>query len=355
VGPDDGSNMVRLAFGLLPLLAACGQDYKFDKALPVWPPGQAMPIPDTLQEDVILQVTIPVVDVLFVIDNSCSMDDEQGALAASFPGFIGYFVGSGLEWHVGVVSTDLDNSVHQGKLVSAQGALFIDESTPDPHGVFSEMAALGTTGTGDEKGLGATYLALAGTDENGYVQGHRDTYNAGFYRDDAAITTIVISDEPDQTPDNVVSKKEFIEWYNALKLASNERSFSSIVDLDRGSRYLDVTKEIGGTTWDIRDSDWDKVLDYLGLQASGLRTEFFLSQIPVVSTIEVSLELPDGSVLVAPDVPAWTYLGEDGRPDGRNSIKFVEYIPDSLTRVTITYTRLSSAQDPDTVPTLPEE
>jgi hypothetical protein len=337
--------------GLLPLLAACQQDYKFDQPLPSWPPGNAPPVADTVQEDVILQVTIPIVDVLFVIDNSCSMNDEQAALAASFPGFIGYFVGSGLEWHVGVTSTDLDDPTHQGKLQAAQGALFIDELTPEPELVFAEMASLGTEGTGNEKGLGATYLALGEAADGGW----RETYNQGFYREEASITSIVISDESDQTADTLVTKNEFVEWYNALKLSPTETTFSSVVNLDTGSRYLDVTDEVGGTSWDIRDSDWDKVLDYLGLQASGLRTEFFLSQIPVVSTIDVKLELPDGSVLVAPDVPAWTYLGEDGEPDGRNSIKFTEYIPDSLTKVIISYTLLSSAQDPDTVPTVPDE
>src|SRR4051794_9315310 len=57
--------------------------------------------------DAITQVTIPAVDVLWVIDNSCSMSEEQEALRSNFADFMAYFSDSGLDYHVGVVSTDM--------------------------------------------------------------------------------------------------------------------------------------------------------------------------------------------------------------------------------------------------------
>ena len=45
------------------------------------------------KEDRIVQVTVPSVDVLWVIDNSCSMIEEQIALTDNFGKFIQYFVG----------------------------------------------------------------------------------------------------------------------------------------------------------------------------------------------------------------------------------------------------------------------
>lgn len=355
--------MNRWKVGLLALLAACGSETGFRTPLPHWPDTFPAPLPDTTQEDVILQVTIPIVDVLFVIDNSCSMDDEQSALAASFPGFIGYFVGSGLEWHVGVTSTDLDNPFHQGKLREAQGYLYLDENTDQPHDVFTEMASMGTGGTGTEKGLGATYLAL-GREPDGW----RDSYNAGFYRDDASITTIVISDEGDQTPDTLVDRGEFVDWYNALKPTSGERTFSGVLRPENSTKYIKTVEDIGGSWWDIGTSNWDNVLDNLGVQASGLKSEFFLSHLPVLGTIEVDLVYPDGYVIPhgSDDFPQWHYCADPDQewpprdtdeecvPDGRNSIKFYDYIPESLTQVVIRYTVLSSSENTQPVENPPE-
>ena len=52
---------------------------------------------------------IKYLDILWVIDNSCSMTEEQQALSQNFASFVQYFVGSGLDYHIGVVSTDWDN------------------------------------------------------------------------------------------------------------------------------------------------------------------------------------------------------------------------------------------------------
>ena len=58
-------------------------------------------------EDVIQQPERNKVDVLWVIDNSGSMEQEQQALILSFESFIQYFIDSDLDWHIGVTSTDM--------------------------------------------------------------------------------------------------------------------------------------------------------------------------------------------------------------------------------------------------------
>lgn len=319
------------ALSLLPAAGcienAVGQDP------PVYPDSHPQDQPVLTAQDRIVQTVTPVVDALFVIDNSCSMRDEQDALAANFVSFIAFFDGSGLDYHVGVVSTDLDNPQHQGRLQPAGDALWIDESTADPIAAFGEMAALGTSGSGSERGLGATYLAL---------EIHRDTFNAGFYRDDARIDTVLISDEQDQTEETVISEDEFVDWYSGLKRSVSERTFSSIVTMigpEAGTIYLDVTEEVGGITWDIASNGWDQILERLGLQASGMRREFFLSRLPVVDTISVRVELASGDVLssFAPatgDPP----VGGDYVYDPRhNSVAFLDYIPDPLSTTIIDY------------------
>ena len=46
---------------------------------------------DQEQVDRIVQVTVPKVDVLWCVDNSSSMEDEQSALVQAFPVFADWF------------------------------------------------------------------------------------------------------------------------------------------------------------------------------------------------------------------------------------------------------------------------
>ena len=304
--------------------------------------GAAPPVEDVLQVDEIVQVTTPMVDILWTIDNSCSMAPEQEALRDNFPAFMAYFLDSGLDYHIGVTSTDIDTNCNGcgGKLVTAAGANFIDNETLDPMNVFGQMAVLGTGGWSNEKGLGATFKAL---------ESNRDTTNAGFYRDEAAIHTIVISDEPDGTQGSLITQPEFVTWYDGLKPDVDMRSFSSIVDTV-GTKYKNSSIAIGGIVWDITSDDWPQLLERLGVQAAGLKREYFLSQLPAPGTLTVEVhDAESGATLdfVLAIVDPVTGLPGEGDylyDPNRNSIVFLEYIPNPLSTIVLTYTLLASQQ-----------
>jgi hypothetical protein len=347
--------MMRQSLVVVPVLLAmvaggCGSENEIFQDLPEFGLSKPPPIEDVHQTDYIVQVTEPKVDILWMIDNSCSMADEQDELTSNFPLFMNYFVGSGLDYHVGVTSSDIDGSYNgaNGKLVEAAGIKYIDADTPGPVEVFVSMATLGVSGSGNEKGLGAIYKCL---------EDNRDTWNAGFYRDEASVHTIVISDEPDNTPAGVVTQDEFVDWYDSLKDEADLRTFSSIIDMNYGTKYKNVSLQIGGIVWDVQDDDWPLVLDGLGVQAAGLKREYFLSHLPVPETIEVSVEDVGGAILKFDEAILDPITGEvtdttgDGLPDGewtyepsRNSISFLNYIPNALSTVIIDYTLLASQQ-----------
>jgi hypothetical protein len=288
------------------------------------------------QEDRITQVTVPAVDVLWVVDNSCSMEEEQRALRDNFGSFMQYFTGSGMDYHVGVVSTDMDARQESGKLIEDdnRSSRYIDDtlSADDAIESFRQRALLGTAGSGTERGKDAAMAAL--TTE-------RYDTNAGYYRDEASLSIVVISDEHDQSN---VSVNEFVNWIEGLKTDDDYTvSFSSIVGLDnscsaaeRGTGYLEVTNQVGGIDWSICTEDWSEVLTELGLAAAGLKQEFFLSLVPDESTIAVTVEDPDGTVTPYVVGTDWTY----SRP--RNSISFTEFTPSPLSVVSITYEVLAS-------------
>lgn len=299
------------------------------------PPDLSVP----KQVDEITQVTVPAVDVLFIVDNSGSMAEEQRALRDNFSLFMQYFTGSGLDYHVGVVSTDCDSPRNKGVLVedSTGGSAFIDDSFTGEEATasFQQRANLGTNGSSDERGKDAAWAALVT---------NASSSSAGFMREEADLSVIVISDERDWSRD--VTVNEFSSWMTSLK-PDGATYFSSVVGLgngcvtaERGTGYLEVTDNVGGIEWDICSTDYASLLDQLGLQAAGLKNEFYLSLVPVEDSIQVSVTDPEDNVTDYEAGADWTYSAS------RNSISFLEVFPDPLSVVNITYDVLSTSGDP---------
>lgn len=288
--------------------------------------------------DRVTQVTIPSADVLWVIDNSCSMEEEQSALRSNFGEFMQYFTDSGLDYHVGVVSTDMDSRQHSGRLLrdETDDRRYIDTTYSADEAIdsFAERATLGTGGSSDERGKDAAWAALVT---------EASDMNAGFFREEAGLSVIVISDEPDYSR---IAIDEFSQWMLEVKGEAGMTSFSSIVGLtqrdcgstERGTGYLEVTEAVGGIAWSICTDDWAGMLTELGLQAAGLKREFFLSLVPVEESLVVTVETPDGDVETFTAGQDWTYSRT------RNSITFASYVPEPLAVVNLAYDVLASAQ-----------
>ena len=307
------------------------------------PPVEVSPI----QVDRILQIQQPQVDVLFVVDNSCSMYEEQLLLSQNFPDFMDYFVDSGLDYHIGVVSTDMDDVAnHAGKLRVAAGASYIDSETANPIAAFSVMANMGTNGAVAERGRAAAYTMVELKPDI--------ARNAGFYRDDAALHLVFISDEEDQSGNFPIGAAEFRTWMQNKKATPDMVSAHSIVGIPgqtcaaidtAGSQYISYTNATAGVLFDLCESDWAPLLDELGLQTSGLKREYFLSKIPVTDPltlgVQVNVAQDDGRVLVL-RFPTCMVGEEDAvcrvtYNPGRNSIVFLDYLPDPLAEILVEY------------------
>lgn len=159
-------------------------------------------------------------DILFLIDKSPTMEDEQTALAANFPRFIESLsqVEGGLpSIHIGVISQDIGaggltvgqtctGAGDDGRLLSQprvagctppNGNFIADldqgngnrmrNYTGSLEETFSCIANLGPDGCGFEQHLGSLDKAL------------HSPANAGFLRPDALLAIIIISDEDDCT------------------------------------------------------------------------------------------------------------------------------------------------------------
>ncbi len=290
------------------------------------------------------------VDVLWVIDTSCSMLDEQEALATNGPNFFEFFLQADVPFHIGATSTNVDEEDTEGldgRLAGDPGVLTLD--TPDLGSAFLERTLLGIDDHHNwEKGLQASWKALE-------VLGNSE--NAGFLRDDANLSIIVVSDEPDFSEtevgqyENLINWSDFAEWLDVFKGEDREQQtqLSAVVGIGadgfddpegcnlnpeaehwgegalRGDGYLEAALATGGSYQSICTDNWATVLSRMGLTSAGLSDTFALDEQPVPSTIDVEVDGWSES--------RWIYL------PNVNSIYFTELsaIPLSGEQVTIRY------------------
>lgn len=76
-------------------------------------------------KDVFQQNRLNTVDILMVVDNSCSMVEEQDKLATNFQAFIDAFEGVDVDWQIGVVTTDTLQEEFQGRLVGGDDEIIL--------------------------------------------------------------------------------------------------------------------------------------------------------------------------------------------------------------------------------------
>lgn len=147
-------------------------------------------------------------DILFVIDTSGSMAEEQALLQSGFPSFtsaLNSYSGGTLDWHVAITSTDISGSGSgkQGTLVPfsgvAAGTYFLTNSIDVnlANAAFQSTVVLGVGGSGDERGIGAARMTAA-------LELNASTAR-GFMRADTPLSVIVLSDEDERSTRNPAS------------------------------------------------------------------------------------------------------------------------------------------------------
>ena len=130
------------------------------------------------------------IDLLFMIDNSGSMEEEQDNLTANFGIVIDTLLQTPADFRIAVVSSEMIDPLHSGRFQAKQGnPRMLSRNTPNLKQVFTENAKLGTMGDGFEKGLAAVEAALSAPLINGE--------SSGFLRPDAVLGVVYLSDEED--------------------------------------------------------------------------------------------------------------------------------------------------------------
>jgi hypothetical protein len=165
------------------------------------------------QVDLFEQKQVQQVDILWVVDNSSSMQAKQDRLKNNIHSFMQYLEAQSIDYHLGVVSTDTFDPNQSGRLQNKAGLpqpWINSDAGTNAESFFFQNIGLGELGSGDEKGLlGAMYaltpplsppVASANPDAGALncarlASGGVDC----FIRPNATLYTIIISDEEDSS------------------------------------------------------------------------------------------------------------------------------------------------------------
>lgn len=299
-------------------------------------------------EDSFTQDGQPKADILVVLDNSCSMGEEQAFFSANFDAFINYASAQGVDYHIGVITTDDSSASHKGRLVTGatHPETYLTPSTPNKAYKFSEKVKVGTSGSATEKCIEPAVKAL--------TPPLTTTDNVGFLRDEAQLAVLCVSDARDQSLNTgayylnqFLGIKGFNRAtdfsFNAIASFSDPRPAGCAAYDDGGDgpngKLAYLVAQTNGVRDDICTTDWTRTLERIGTRSFGFRTTFFLTAIPDQSPstggpIQVVID-GDQIPRVDPDrgTVIWTY------DPVQNAINFdPNYAPEAGDALTVSYT-----------------
>jgi hypothetical protein len=268
-------------------------------------------------------------DILFGLDWSCSMYGDIANVQANFSAFITTLASMDSDYHVAVVVED------SGCVLG--GDTYIDNtmSESDQQAIFTTM--IGTSanqGSNTERIFSLFESALSSTNRS------NNGCNGGFYRDDAKLNLIAVSDEPEQSSNPYTY---YTSLFQSLKqdtddlamhaiAADNPSNGSSACGASYNARYEDATIDTSGIYLSICATDWGSHLETLAENASQDLSSFELTGAPVEETIEVAV---DGITTVG----TWTYNQTD------NTVDFgLDHVPEGGSTIEIAYTLLGNCQ-----------
>lgn len=260
------------------------------------------------------------VDILWVVDDSASMFEEQAQLEAHADSFISYLSAVPVDFRLGITSTDLSGDA-PGALVGEQ----LSPETPGLVGAFAEQIRHDEDGSRDEMGFEAAALAA---DPEGI--------NADFNRTGADLEVIFFTDEDDGSALEALDLLEALETardgavvVNAIVGDPPSGCASLEAAADAGEKYIEAQQLSLGLRESICSLDYGAMLERVALRVLGLTTTFELDAVPAPASLEV---IVDGAIIPSRARHGWRYEA------GVNAVVFDGYaVPQPGAEIVVRY------------------
>ena len=245
------------------------------------------------------------IDIIWVVDNSGSMGNDQAALANNFDGFINHFLQDEIDFKMAIITTDNHaNKDTEGKLTLA----YAKEDQNSFKDYFKEKIRVGTNGSYDEKGLLVSKNFLDA--------------NTSWSRENAYLVIIYVSDENDHSSDDV---SHYVSAIQGVKNNAGKVKLCTITN-SLGGRYKDAAGNTNGLIADINQS-FSTLLDDFGTLLSSLCDNCYPLSYPAKKS-SITINVNGGP---SPE-DRWTYDSD------AQTVSFnIDYVPSVGQKVEIVY------------------
>ena len=224
----------------------------------------------------------PQVDILIVIDNSGSMNEEQQNLSDKLVALISEL--KYVDWQINVITTDSN--------CQRLPDLPITPETVGMDAIFRDAVREGTSGNASERGM---------QESMDHIEGDC-TQDQPWLREEANLAVLVVSDEDEDRSSRYFNKLE--DWLLDLEMqnyfAGENLIFYGIIwhpdklcptGQSEGNLYAEAIEATGGLWGSICDSDYSKTLNAISADIRlNLQLEFFLRYKPIITTITIDLD-----------------------------------------------------------------
>lgn len=291
------------------LFMACQQNVAFDL-----PPSQ-----DNFGQSITYNNKV---DILWIVDNSTSMLKHQQRLSDQIPDLVTKLNSLKMDYHMAVVTTSMGgDNPDGGRFIGTPK--YVTSKTPDLINNLKARMIVGEAGSNLERGLESMERALSSS----YLANE----GKGFFRDDALLVVVALSDEDDfsksnssagisyytnfldsiKTPWVDGSRSWMFSFIGVLSLTSQCKTFNDFASA--GLSYIGLAEVSGGVKESICSTNLASSVSNIRSRIFQILTDFKLSKLPVVESIVVTI---NGQKVPRSSVNGWEYL------EASNSIRF---------------------------------
>jgi len=213
------------------------------------------------------------IDIVWVIDGSCSMVAHQTRLLAGIEHMMNNLPPD-VNWRLKMITAGDGSRISQPTTFPLTRGDDIDDALQ----MYNQLP-----NDGQEKGFDAI---------KNYIT--KDSYAQTWMREDAALLVVFVSDEREQS---TMTTTDFITWYNwtrpsiYLSFIGNVETEDSVCAYTTnfstiGRKYMDAVNHYSGSIIDICESDWSAGVDDATQNIEPVE-EWELTHVPYVDTVVV--------------------------------------------------------------------
>lgn len=250
------------------------------------------------------------VDLVWVVDNSSSMQQHQERLSNQVDLVMDSLDNAKMDYHVGVISTSMGGAnPNGGKLLGEPN--YIARKTAKGRKLLKDRFIIGQDGSDLERSFDSLLEALS---PRALQWDHPE-----FLRDDALLVVVFLTDEDDHSV--TIDAKGMEDYLDTLKRPFADGSRSWIANFigvnsltgdcrrqnpraEPGLRYLELVGASNGVTESVCTADLRSALTNIKKRIENIMTDFHLDRKPVIESIRVFV---DGVALSMDKDNGWTY------------------------------------------------